>query len=99
MVVVWRLQEARGAQSWRLVPQVLPEAWLVWRWQVRVAVLQVWEVLRVALFLLLLGEWLAQPPVSFPLWPELLERAWPPAWEAKQVLVAESQASPPGRGC
>ena len=106
MAVVWRPQQARGAQSWRLVPQVWPEAWLVWRWQARVAVLLVWEVLQVALFLLLLGERLAQPPVSFPLWPELLEQAWHPAWEPQQEPVAEwrslwgqPQASPPGREC
>jgi hypothetical protein len=44
-------------------------------WQRRVVVLQAWLELRQVLFLVLPEEWLAQPRVSFPLWPARLAQA------------------------
>ena len=75
------------SQVWVLAPQVWQEAWLVlwrrvlalallvWRWQALVSVFQAWPELLQALLLVLPEEWLAWQPVSFPLWPELLEQA------------------------
>jgi hypothetical protein len=40
-----------------------------------VVVLQAWLELRQVLFLVLPEEWLAQPRVSFPLWPARLAQA------------------------
>jgi len=42
---------------------------------VLVLVFQAWPELLQALLLVLPEEWLAWQPVSFPLWPELLEQA------------------------
>ena len=76
MALVWRQQQALVSQVWVLEPQVwlvswrrgLALVWLVWRRRALVSVLQ-------ALLLVLPEEWLAWQPVSFPLWPELLEQA------------------------